>query len=296
MKASVGAKTQKNGFLTQRRRMAMGENRQEDLSVQADQKFGRQLKEIIGQYLAGDLTDKHLQGLIEHRNTFDAIEYPELDFAVKVLGENKVVSSNEAAIAWELDPEGKIWPVEVLENLVKIRYSKATLRKAAKENRKGLADWRLIYIHGTSLREQREKRGTDQGKQPCFYKEGIWWLKASEDKWATHKPQAGYYLINCCGQFGNLDWKSQEQEIAKLGKEYERCHETVFSEAILTIYMVYNGERIAEKWYHWGISLASDGDRVFVGDLVAIGLGVSNRWDGFSNQDLRVALAWKFDY
>ena len=205
--------------------------------------------------------------------------------AINILGQGKVITSEQAAKAWSMEA-----PKDVT-----IRYSETTLRACAEQNQSGQADWRLVYCHGMSLREQRAKCGVDQNKQPCFYNND-WWLKISEDKWANFKPQAGYYLVNFRGQFGNKNWNQQEQEIAKLGKEYERCHEAIFGEAILTIYMVNNGERIAEDWYHWGVSLDSDGIRVVIGLFLAFGLLVYDRWRDFSFQDLRVALVRKFDH
>ncbi|MCX6746241.1 MAG: hypothetical protein NTX00_04490 [Candidatus Parcubacteria bacterium] len=271
-------------------------DRQEDLSEQANQKFARQLKEIISQYLAGDLTDDHLQALIEHRNSFKEIEYPELDFAIKVLGENKVISSNEAANAWKLSPGSKIWSVEVLENLVKIRYSKATLRKAAKENKKGLADWRLVYINGLSLREQREKSGTDRSKQPYFRISHTWWLESKHDIFATFKPKAGYYLINFRAQFGNMKWDQQKQEVAKLGIEYGYCHEAIFIEAILTIYNTNNGVRIAEEWSHQGGTLTDNGEQLIVGWFTETGVGVHSYGVDEKDPDMRVVVARKWDF
>ncbi len=204
--------------------------------------------------------------------------------AINILGQGKVITNEQAAKAWS---EGAV-------KSVAIRYSETTLRICAEQNQSGQADWRLVYCHGFSLREQRDKRRTDQSNQPCFYGND-WWLNSVEDKWATYKPQAGYYLINFCGQFANMNWKTQEAEIAKLGKDYERCHEAVFSEAILTIYMVNNGERIAENWWHWGVSLASNGFRVFVGYLNSNGLDVYYHWLDYSLHVLRVCVFRKFE-
>ena len=309
----------------------MGENRQENLSVQANQKFARQLKEIISQYLvgdltednlqtlidyysvtensqevsadkkfawqldeitrlylAGDLTDDHLQELIEHRNFFDTTEYPDLGFAEKVLGANKVISSNEAAIAWKLGPEGKIWPVEVLENLVKIRYSKATLRKAAKGNKNGKADWRLIYIGGLSLREQYRR------KSHSFRHYVTWWLESKHDEWGKFKPIAGYYLINFRGQFGKMKYEDQEQEVSKLGSKYKSCQEAVFTEAILTISLI-NKEKIAEKWSHRG-GLIGDGEQVIVGFDGDAGIGIHSVNISNAEPDMRIVVEHEWDF
>ena len=214
--------------------------------------------------------------------------------ALNILGQVKVITAQQSANAW-----GRAISEATISYEAIIRYNEATLRECAKQNQHGVADWRadwrLVYCHGLSLREQREKRGADQSKQPCFHNND-WWIKPCEDSWAKYKPQPGYYLINLRGQFNNMNWNEQEQAISKLGREYERCHETVFAEAILTNYLVNNGERITEDWYHWGISAASYGYRVCVGFLVALGLFVDDDWHVNSLHFLRVALARKFDF
>jgi len=205
--------------------------------------------------------------------------------AINILGQAKVITAEQAAKSWGLEAS-KDAP---------IHYSEETLRKCAEESKQGKADWRLVYINGLSLREQREKRGTSQSEQPCFYNND-WWLKPTEDSWATKKMEAGYYLINVLGQFGSMSWNKQEKAISDLGREYERCHEAVFSEAILTIYMVNNGERIAGNWWHWGVSADSDGNRVNVGYFHARGLRVNDDWGDSSDGSLRVSVARKFDH
>ncbi|HDQ22817.1 MAG TPA: hypothetical protein ENN28_02460 [Candidatus Uhrbacteria bacterium] len=225
-----------------------------------------------------------LQAFLEKKGEKNEFATLEPEQAINILGQNKVITAEQAA---------KAWSIEEPQNAA-IRYSEATLLTCAEQNKSG-EDWRLVYCHGLSLREQRDKRGTSQNSQPCFYKGNTWWLEHSEDKWASHKAQTGYYLINFRGQFSDMNWNEQEQEITKLGKEYERCHEAVFNETILTIFMVNNGERIAEDWWHWGISLDSFGNRVRVGNFDAHGLRVSSGWDDYSHRYLSVALVRKFE-
>lgn len=257
-------------------------DRQEDLSVEANQKVFGQMAEIFSQLKSGSLNPDHLQALIDHKNPFEVREYPDWAFILRLLGRDKVITAERSAGVWGLEsPKDD-----------KVLYSKAALRSAAKENERG-EDWYLVYCNGLSLREQREKLGADKSKQPCFYNND-WWLKSCEDAWAKSKLQAGYRLINFRGRFANQNWNQQEQEIAKLGPDFERCHEAVFAEAILTIYTVNNGERIAENWYHWCSSASSDGGRVRVGVFDSNGLGVNVGWRGSSSGDLRVVLSRKF--
>ncbi|MDD5341288.1 MAG: hypothetical protein PHC97_02515 [Patescibacteria group bacterium] len=262
-------------------------DRQEDLSVRAGQKVINQMAEIFSQLKRGSLDTDHLQALIDHKNPFEAREYPDWEFILRLFGRDNVIVAKQSAGVWGLEsPKDD-----------KVLYSKATLRHAAKENEQG-EDWRLVYINGLSLREQREKRGVNRAEQPCFdtFANDDWWLESDEDKWATFRPQTGYYLINFRGQFANMNWVEQGKAITELGAGYERCHEAAFAEAILTIFMVNNGERIAEDWYHWGATAASNDNRVGVGVFGSGGLIVSGGLVDCSDDDLRVVLSRKFSF
>jgi hypothetical protein len=256
-------------FFKRRRRKAMTD-RQEDLSVGADQKVINQMAEIFSQLKTKSLTPDHLQALIDHKNPFEVKKYPDWQFILMLLGRDKVITAERSAGVWGLEP-----PKDD-----KVLYSKATLRHAAEENRQGKSDWRLIYINGLSLREQREKRGVDKSKQPCF-SDNDWRLLKGGDEWAAFKPQAGYYLINFREeQFANMKWNKQEEEISKLGSGYERCHETIFAEAIQTIFMVSN-ERIAAVWWHRGVSATLDKSHIVVGYFFSDGLVVGSHKDDY---------------
>lgn len=244
-----------------------------------------QMKDFWRKVEDGTIDGKIFQKFLENPHLFDEENGVTLVRAVSIFGKSKDIIAEQTS---------RVWGVETPKD-IPVRYSEKTLRQCAEENKLGIADWRIIYYLGQSLREQREKRSIDQKCQPCFYSND-WWLKSEEDNWATKKMEAGYYLINFVGQCSNMTWDQQETEIAKLGDKYERCHEAIFSEAILTIFMVNNGERIAEKWYHWGVSVASIGILVCVGILGAGGLDVYSYWTDYSNRNLRVALVRKFDY
>jgi len=235
------------------------------------------------------LTDKDLLKAVAENNhnpgettTANHNESSE-DLLVKLSGEIKVVNADQTAQAWQ---------VPVPEN-VRLRYSEATIRECIEANRQG-EDWRLVYILGLSLREQRDKQGVDQNSQPCFYNND-WWLESKEDSWAKHKPEPGYYLVNFNGKHANKNWQDQENGITALGERFERCHETVFGEAIVSVYLTGGGERIAENWYHWGLSLGSDRNRVFVGVFDSVGFHVGLASPDYSHSILRVCVARKFD-
>ncbi|MBN1326213.1 hypothetical protein JW977_04540 [Candidatus Falkowbacteria bacterium] len=241
-----------------------------------------QMKEFWRKVEDGTIDGERFQAFLENPKKFS--KGLTIVRAINILGTNKVITAEATAKAWGMEAPKS----------AAIRYSEEILCECANENQSGKSDWRLVYINGLSLREQREKRGTDKTKQPCFYNND-WWLQKPEDSWATKKPEAGYYLINFCGQFASMNWQAQEAEIAKLGSGYERCHETIFAEAILTIYMVNNGERIAENWYHWSALASSGGYRVVVGFFDSNGLGVGG-FQASSVGHFRVALARKFAF
>ncbi len=206
--------------------------------------------------------------------------------ALKIMGNRKVLTADQAAKAWN----------QPVPQNVPIRYSEATLRECAEQNRSAGTDWRLVYVFGLSFREQRQMKGIDIKRQPCFY--GLdwndWWLKKEEDEWATPKPEPGYYLIDFNGRWGETSWNDQETEIRKLGSDYERTHEAVVSESILSIYQT-TQERLLENWYHWGRNLDSCGLRVSVGGFVHVGLSVRGFRPGWAGGGwLRVCVSRKF--
>ena len=203
--------------------------------------------------------------------------------AIEILGKAKVITAFQAE---------KTWPGRTVGEFP-IRYSEDALRECAEANAKGEADWRLVYIHGVSLRRQREILGVSCKRQPCYY-DNNWWLGNRDDEWALFQPESGYYLLDFKGRFGRTSWQNQEDKIAELGPELERAHETVVSEAAISFYQV-SKERLLGIWYHWGRSLDSDGDRVLVGFFVSEGWFVRRchpDWDGLGS--LRVCLSRKF--
>jgi len=213
-----------------------------------------------------------------------------MEQAVNILGSNKVISETTALEVWGLEKNVN----------VPIRYSEATLRQCAQENEQDKADWRLIYCHGFSLREQFEKHGYKEEKQPCFRLD-LWWLRLKEedDKWVNYKPLNGYYLLNLYGLYG---YRSKTKlieialsEISKSSKEYEPCNEAIFSEAILTIYMVNNGERIAEDWYHCGGTKNSFDRWVIVGAFKNYGILINHYKLFYYYPNVKIVLVKKFE-
>ncbi|MEK7203542.1 MAG: hypothetical protein AAB627_00485 [Patescibacteria group bacterium] len=179
------------------------------------------------------------------------------------------------------------------EQELPIHYFEDTLRECAKENLEKGTDWRLVYLRGNSLRQERDRVGTNRKRQPCFY-DNNWWLGRENESWAAEQFEPGYYLIDFNGRFSRTSWQNQENEIVKLGSEFVRAHEAMVTEAALCIFEA-TGERLLPNWYHWGRSLGSGGLRVRIGYFVSRGWYVDyyrSDWDG--GGILRVCLLRKF--
>ncbi|MFA6537067.1 MAG: hypothetical protein WCT18_01570, partial [Patescibacteria group bacterium] len=151
------------------------------------------------------------------------------------------------------------WGISVPQD-VRIRYSEETLREAIVANQSG-EQWALAYYAGHSARQMRAKWGVNKNTQPCIYNND-WWLKDKEDYWATKTLEPGYYLLNFNGKFDSKKWSEQENLITGLGPMYERAHEFVVGETVLSNFNIHNGERLLENWYHWGKESSSADYRV----------------------------------
>lgn len=186
------------------------------------------------------------------------------------------------------------WGVAIPKD-IRIRYSEETLRESIQANQNG-EQWALAYYAGQSVRQMREKRGTNRNNQPCFYAK-TWWLENMENFWATKKLEPGYYLLNYNGKFANKTWTDQEGLITELGPMYKRAHECVVGETILSNFNIHKGECLLENWYHWGKEeTGSNDDRIIIGHFDSNGLDVSYWSPGDLRSSLRVVLLRKFDF
>lgn len=152
----------------------------------------------------------------------------------------RIIDHEDAANFWGM----------VVSQELRIRYREETLREAIQANRNG-ERWALAYYSGLSLRQMRDKKGVSQSSQPCFWNTD-WWVQGREDSWATRNLEPGYYLLNFKGKFANKQWAVQENMISALGAMYERAHETIVSETVISNFGIHGGERLMESWDHWG--------------------------------------------
>ena len=202
---------------------------------------------------------------------------------IAILGKNKVIG---AAVTFQK------WGLELAE-VPNLLVSEEVLVQCARENEAGTADWRLVYVLGSSLRKQRDARGTNRKNQPCFYGND-WWLNKREDSWATQGVGADYRLLNFKLQFMYRKWQEQEDDIAALGSDFERAEEQAVAEACLSTFMV-KGERLLQNTFHWGRSLDSSGSRVLVGRFVPDGFHVvDDYWPDNQGPAVGVVVARKF--
>lgn len=266
--------------------MAM-KDRQEDLSVKANQKVFGQMAEIFSQLKKGSLKIEHLQALIEHKNPFPLHDYANLDFALDLFN-GKVVTEEESCKVWGLH--------EALSQ--KLFYSKATLRRCIKQNDEHCADWWLVYCHGLSLLEQRKVLGTKPSSKLPYFEDDNRWTFKRDEKWTSYKPQAGYYLINFSGQMARglyckpFDFDQMEHIIYYLKDKH--CHEAIFAEAVLVIFML-RGVNIFSKKWHYGTSNDSFHLRVLVGDFSEGRFRVSPGWPGDLGHEVSIAETIKWE-
>lgn len=191
------------------------------------------------------------------------------------------------------DIVANFWGIVLPQN-IQIRYSEETLRQSIEVNKNG-ENWRLAFYSGQNPRQMGQKIGTDRNNQPCFY-DNNWWLQDEEDFWADKNLEPGYYLLNFNGKFADKKWDKQEELIAKEGVVYERAHDFVVAETVISNFNTHNEERLLENWYHWGEETGSNDNRVCMGSFGSRGFFVGFHSPDDSDGLLRVVLSRKFDF
>lgn len=189
--------------------------------------------------------------------------------AATILGEGKVLSCQMVCQAWkeELPRRGTL-----------ILPSEKILRQCANENL-DVADWRLAYVIGHSLREQYKNIGDEVIKQPCFSPAEKLWLQAEHDCWANKTIVSGYRLLNFKLLFRNQYWHDQESNITKLGPDVKRAEGQAVSEVIISNFLV-NDERLMPGNYHWSDLQAFGSEyHVYIGSFPRMGLIVRSNYD-----------------
>lgn len=172
-----------------------------------------------------------------------------------------VTTAFDAAKAWHLDP-----PVDGIPYCT--RYDDHTLFECARENRRKVAEWRLVWLYGLSLWEIHLHSSQHGGLG--FNDRYPWWRHASERRWMGAKFEPGYYLVDVSGRFRKKTWNCQEDSIGQLGDGFMRAPEAVIAEtAFLTAqHTKERGARelLLPSFLHRGPSLDSAEDGVCVGN------------------------------
>lgn len=245
-----------------------------------------QLKEFFAQIDSGKVTGDRLQAFLRGEIGQPVLSLTESEQkTVDILGPGKVVGYYDVC---------RVWNTRLVEIVPTMPFSEETLKQCAEENQNG-ADWRVIWVFGLSLRRQKEIRGTNRKKQPCFDPDYNWWLEKTQDPLANQPIEAGYRLLDFTGRFRNMKWQTQEDEIVKLGASFERAEEQAVAEACFTIYLTSGKkERLLKNWWHWGRFLTVSSNRVNVGNFDENGFNVNNYWNDNRSGCLAVVLSRKF--
>jgi|GEM_PF-4914363 len=137
--------------------------------------------------------------------------------------------------------------------------------------------WMCTYSFGISLWEMRRMFGCNVNGQPSFVgSPWDWWLQPEEATWASKRPFAKgqFCLVSSQGHFGSLSWAMQGQAIERiLGSKFHRVPEAVYCEAFCATWLIQSVRRIggpsirpwSRYFRHWGNSLTSRGERVWIG-------------------------------
>ena len=165
-----------------------------------------------------------------------------LEESTRLLGDDKVISYKESTDLWKIkslvQPSLALYP----ENLV---------AKCARDNKKKLSDWRLVYLHGLSINEliSRIKKMGD----PIKICKNPNWDKGFLSSYGKINQKSGYFLIDFKGKFGGLNWNKQEQKIRKL-PNCIRAPESHVLEALILFNLI-KPTNLTKNLRHWGPSV-----------------------------------------
>jgi hypothetical protein len=141
----------------------------------------------------------------------------------------------------------------------------------------------------------KSARGVDISVTEAYEEaRGLFVITAYKENWAHQATTPGYRLFDFSGRFGCITWRRQEDEIAKLGGNYERAEEQAVTEACFSVSIISGGkERLLRHWYHWGRMQAASGRHVYVGGFHPAGWRVNSKSGGCHSSDMRAVLSIK---
>lgn len=187
--------------------------------------------------------------------------------AISILGRNNVVTVANVLCQAEIARH------ENKDALISVGYERAELESAADANRKGLANWFLVYCSGKSPRWILEKRFDSLfgfGESERFDK-NQWFFRNGESFWAGKEYPAGYYLLNFGGEtendreirFEGMTFLNQEEAIKKLSNK-ERAPFGIVLEAVFSVYDAHK-ILLLEHWNHLSGQRDQSGSLLYLG-------------------------------
>ena len=251
----------------------------------SDSPTAAQLKEFFDQIESGKVTKDRFQAFLRGEPAVEGLMTEAERLAVEIFGPDKVLGYRDVC---------RVQKAELPEIDPTMPFSEDALRECAEANAQG-ANWRLAYVVGLSLRQEREIMGWNRKKQPCFDPDWIWWLESAQDPWATAPVEPGYRLFDYTKRFASTLWGDQGTAITELGTNFERAEEQAVAEICFSNFLLSpNKERLMPNWYHWGSFQAAVGCHVYVGRFDRRGFDVYCYWGGIPFDGLGVVLARKF--
>lgn len=122
--------------------------------------------------------------------------------------------------------------------------------------------WKLVYVHGLSVREQVNQRPGHFGRWSDDDTQRL--IRKSENsEWMTKTHESGYYLINydTLENGGNDYRERQDKLLSELGTDYGRVPINILSETGLSLHYAL-GEKHSEFGHalHWTDQMAANGN------------------------------------
>ncbi|MDO8510183.1 MAG: hypothetical protein Q7S15_00970 [bacterium] len=199
-----------------------------------------------------------MTGVLCNQDSFTEDEH----YALKTLGEERFIPAQAVVLARGLS---------LTADTKEIRYPRTLLSRYARRNKRGVADWRLVYTCGLCLEETGVAgRQISQHKlkvvEPILFEfSSICQGTAGFEGVFRICFAPGYYLLNFnLRPYIRKRWTRQEGKINRHYQVFARPCEALVAEALDNIYKV-TGKRVLENRFHWGPTADTAGSHCCVG-------------------------------
>ncbi len=227
--------------------------RQYELQIPTDSSISPGMIHYFQAALAGGvITGEALMKFVHQQRALKADALPtvnsnipqvSLDYVVKSLGRQNVVSAIEASDAWNgILPEGDLTVVR--------GYSADDIARCAMENETINANWRLVYLYGWRPYDLYQMFG--KSSRPRFSDRAIDGIPNVQKLLKVHKRETclpQYLLIDMSGRFGFMKWDDQERAMMKTDKRFMRASEAHVAETY-ALFSKVKGEELL-NFDHW---------------------------------------------